>query len=332
MNSDTESLQNQLLAWLLAEDASTEEDFLVESEEINGAKTNSANTASISGASESENMPYPFQLGEIPAVQTRFQAVLKRRLQNQIQDNPPLFPWESQLVDYPDIVDSPSIAWVPAWGWTAQQSKMSLPILMPEKVFQQLLAKCQELLTFPVPFGAKLVGAVESLFPNEAQSLNDLAGMVLRSAYRSADTLEKSTTVEGSFSDLQPRQQMALSLLAAKQLLENLTLTVDAAQEVVEKQWLSTVGTVTLRVKYDRDAEKLIVEAQLPQQGNLKLEGETTSAFAERSTSGIVTLELNSVDLEATYRLAVELQDMDTQPLTFAIVPTNSSELSSNRF
>ncbi|AFY54151.1 hypothetical protein Riv7116_1593 [Rivularia sp. PCC 7116] len=328
MNSDTESLQNQLLAWLLAEDASTEEDFLVESEEINGAKTNSANTASTSGASESELMPYPFQLGEIPAVQKRFQAVLKRRLQNQIQDNPPLFPWESQLVDYPDYVDSPSIAWVPAWGWAAQQSKLSLPIPMPEKVFQQLLAKCQELLTFPVPLGAKLVGAVESLFPNEPQTLNDLAGMVLRSPYRSADTLEKSTTLEGSFSDLQPRQQMALSLLAAKQLLENLTVTIDAAQNVVEKQWLTDVGNVTLRIKYYQAAGKLLVEAQLPQQGTLKLGKDDLQVCAESSVSGSVNLELNSVHQGATYTLAVELQEMDTQPLTFAIVPTNSSELS----
>lgn len=328
MNSDTESLQNQLLAWLLAEDASTEEDFLVESEEINRAKTNSANTASTSGASESINTPYPFQLGEIPAVQTRFQAVLKRRLQNQIQDNPPLFPWETQLVDYPDYIDNSSMSWVPAWGWSAQQSKLSLPIPMPEKVFQQLLARCQELLTFPVPLGAKLVEAVESLFPNEPQALNDLAGMVLRSPYRSTDTLEKSKTVEGNFSDLQPRQQMALSLLAAKQLLENLTLTVDAAEEVVEKQWLTDVGNVILRVKYNQAAEKLLVEAQLPQKGNLKLGEGVSQVVAESPSSGTLNLELNSVQQGQTYTLAVELQDMDAQPLTFAIVPTNTSELS----
>ncbi len=326
MNSDTESLQNQLLAWLLAEDATTEEDFLVESKEINGANSNSANTASTSGASESEDKLYPFQLGEIPAVQTRFQAVLKRRLQNQVQDNPPLFPWETQLVDYPDYIDNSSMSWVPAWVWAAQQSKLSLPMSMPEKVFQQLLTRCQELLTFPVPLGAKLVGAVESLFPNEPQALNDLAGMVLRSPYRSADTLEKSKTVEGSFSDLQPRQQMALSLLAAKQLLENLTLTVDATQEVVEKQWLTDVGNVTLRVKYNQAAEKLYCEAQLPLKGSLKLGKGVCCVFAESSESGIVSLELNSVQLGTTYTLAVELENMDTQPLTFAIVPTNSSE------
>lgn len=328
MNSDTESLQNQLLAWLLADNASTEEDFLVESEEINGATNSSENTASTSGASESDPMPSLFQLGEIPAVQTRFQAVLKRRLQNQIQDNPPLFPWETQLMDYPDYIDNTSMSWVPAQGWAAQQSKLSLPISMPEKVFQQLLARCQELLTFPVPLGAKLVGAVESLFPNEPQTLNDLAGMVLRSPYRSADTLERVAVVEGSYSDLQPRQQMALSLLAAKQLLENLTLTVDAAASVVEKQWLTNVGTVTLRVKYHQVAEKLSVEAQLPLQGNLKLGGDGQQVVAESSFQGIVSLELNSVQQGENYTLAVELEDMDTQPLTFAIIPTASSELS----
>ncbi len=326
MNSDTESLQNQLLAWLLADDASTEEDFLVESEEINGAQIDD-NTASISGASESDSMPYPFQMGEIPAVQTRFQAVLKRRLQNQVQDNPPLFPWETQLIDYPDYIDNPSMSWVPAWGWAAQQSKLSLPILMPEKVFQQLLTRCQELLAFPVPLGAKLVGVVESLFPNEPQTLNDLAGMVLRSPYRSADTLERMPSVEGSYSDLQPRQQMALSLLAAKQLLENLTISVDAHM-VVEKQWLTNVGTVTLKVEYDTGARKLRVEAQLPLQGKLKLGEENLQVVAESDSQGIVSLELNSVQEGATYKLAVELEDMDTQPLTFAIVPTNSSELS----
>ncbi|MEM9922386.1 MAG: PatU [Cyanobacteria bacterium P01_D01_bin.50] len=328
MNSDTESLQNQLLAWLLADNASTEEDFLVECEEINGAQTYQDDTASTSGVSESDSMLYSFQLGEIPAVQTRFQAVLKRRLQNQIQDNPPLFPWETQLIDYPDYVDNTSMSWVPDLGWAAQQSKLSLPIPMPEKIFQQLLTRCQELLTFPVPLGAKLVGVVESLFPNEPQTLNDLAGMVLRSPYRSAHTLERMPYVEGSYSDLQPRQQMALSLLAAKQLLENLTLSVNAAREVLEKQWLTNVGTVILRVKYLQETDKLWVEAELPCTGNLKLEGDNSQVVAESSELGTVSLELNSVQQGATYTLAVELQDMDTQPLKFVIIPTTSSELS----
>ncbi|MEA5598229.1 PatU [Rivularia sp. UHCC 0363] len=320
MNSDTESLQNQLLAWLLAL-AATGEDFLAESEEINWAENSSENTASTSGASESVT-PYPFQLGEIPTVQTRFQAVLKRRLQSQVQDNPPLFPWETQLVDYPDYVDNISMGWVPAPGWAAQQSKLNLPIPMPENIFQQLLARCQELLSFPVPLGAKLVGVVESLFPNEPQTLNDLAGMVLRSPYRSADTLEKMPHVEGNYSDLQPRQQMALSLLAARQLLENLTLSVDAS-EYVSRQWLTNVGTVNLRVKYDQAAQTLRVEAELPQNGKVKLTGENSQVIAESSSGGIVSLELNSVQQQATYTLAVELE-MDTHPLTFAIVPTAS--------
>jgi len=325
MNSDTESLQNQLLAWLLADNATTEENFLVECEEINGAKTYKENTAAPSGASESDSMSYPFfQMGEIPTVQTRFQAVLKRRLQSQVQDNPPLFPWETQLVDYPDYIDNLSMSWVPAHPWAAQQSKLSLPITIPEKVFQQLLAKCQELLSFPVPLGAKLVGVVESLFPNEPQMLNDLAGMVLRSPYRSADTLERMPYVEGNYSDLQPRQQMALSLLAAKQLLENLTLSVDATQEYVSRQWLTNVGTLSLKVKYNQAAQTLRVEASLPQKGILKLTGDACTQIAQSSDQGVVSLELNSVQQGVNYILAVELEDMDTQPLHFTIVPTSA--------
>ncbi|TAF09903.1 MAG: PatU, partial [Nostocales cyanobacterium] len=46
-----------------------------------------------------------FELGEIPTVQERFQAVIKRRLQIEIQNHPPLFPWESQIVEYPEFVE-----------------------------------------------------------------------------------------------------------------------------------------------------------------------------------------------------------------------------------
>jgi hypothetical protein len=119
-------------------------------------------------------------LGEIPTVQERFQAILKRRLQDQVEKNPPLFPWETQSVEYPDCVEEQYLGLVPVWGWTVHQSKLNLPIPLPEKVFWQLLAKCQVLLTSPLPLGAKLVQVVESMFPTDTQVINDLAGLVLR--------------------------------------------------------------------------------------------------------------------------------------------------------
>ncbi|MDB9458524.1 PatU, partial [Dolichospermum circinale CS-545/17] len=117
-------------------------------------------------------------MGEIPTVQERFQAILKRRLQDQIAKNPPLFPWETQLGEYPDCVEEQSLGLVPVWGWTVHQSKLNLPIPLPDQVFWQLLAKCQLLLTSSIPLGAKLVQVVESMFPMDPQSINDLAALV----------------------------------------------------------------------------------------------------------------------------------------------------------
>ena len=63
----------------------------------------------------SMNMPPLSELGEMPAVQNHLQTVLKRRLQSEIDQNPPLFPWESDVQEYPiDIsVDTPAL-------WLAQ--------------------------------------------------------------------------------------------------------------------------------------------------------------------------------------------------------------------
>jgi hypothetical protein len=322
MNSDSESLQNQLLGWLLADDATTGEQTSVHCEEIDGVKNSlQETTTSRSGDFESGGKPQNFQLGEIPTVQERFQAVLKRRLQTQIQNHPPLFPWETQLKDYPDYVDSPLLTLVPNWGWAAQQSKLNLPILLPEKIFRQLLARCEDLVTSSLPLGAKLVQVVESFFPQDSQTLNDLAGMVLRSTYRSVDALEVMPNIEGDYSDLLPCQQMALSLMAAKQLLENLTLAVSPVNPVVEKQWITSAGVLTLKVEYQFQGKvkKLQVQGQLPAQGILKLQGNGSQAIAQSLSPGCLNLELSANQLNQTYTLEVDLKDINQQPLLFVI-------------
>ncbi len=324
MNSDSESLQHQLLAWLLSSDVEASLHPSAECEEIDGVENPLfKTTTSTSGDFESEGIPQTFQLGEIPTVQERFQAVIKRRLQVQIQNHPPLFPWESQLRDYPDYVDSPSIALVPAYAWMAQQSKLNIPVSLPEKVFQQLLEKCQALLISSLPLGAKLVQVVESLFPNDAQALNDLAGMVLRSPYRSVDALEKMPIQESDYSDLGERQQMALSLLAAKQLLENLTLPISDSNPVVERQWLTSAGAINLKVEYQSQGKvtKLCVMGDLPTAGILTLQGNGTQAKAMSSTSGCLSVELYGQPLNQTYTLEVEFPELEQQSLLFVIPP-----------
>ncbi|MEH2253005.1 PatU [Nostoc sp.] len=324
MNSDSESLQHQCLDWLLTDNVKNNEQ-LSGCEENDGVK-NLLNEATASKTSEPKlgGTPQALQLGEIPTVQDRFQAVLKRRLQIQVQDHPPLFPWETQLIDYPDFVDEPSMTLVPTWGWMVQQSKLNLPLPLPERVFRQLLEQCQALVTSSVPLGAKLVQVVENFFPNESQALNDIAGLVLRSTYRSVNTLETIPNIQSDYSDLQPRQQMALSLLAAKQLLENLTLPLSATSPVVERQWLTSVGTLNIRVEYQALGKltKLLVQAELPVKGTLTLRGSGTLAMATSSTSGYLSVELGCEQLNPTYTLEVEFPEIDQQSLLFVISPT----------
>jgi hypothetical protein len=268
-------------------------------------------------------MPQTFQLGEIPTVQERFQAVLKRRLQIQVEKQPPLFPWESQLVEYPELVEERSLALNSTWGWIPQQSKLNLPIPLPEKVFQELLTKCQGLITSSLPLGAKLVQVVEGFFPNESQAINDLAGLVLRSTYRSVNTQDTIPQIQDDYSDLQPRQQMALSLLAAKQLLDNLTLPVSSAHPVVERQWLTSAGTLTLRVEYQSqdNLTHLSVNCKLPAPGTLKLQGHGNQAIANSTTPGHLSVELYCNQPIPVYTLEVEFPELDQQPLLFVISP-----------
>ncbi|QFS43582.1 PatU [Nostoc sphaeroides] len=324
MNSDSESLQSQYLGWLLTDDVKNT-DQSVECEVNDGVK-NLHNEATASKSSEPKlgGTPQTFQLGEIPTVLDRFQAVLKNRLQTQAQEHPPLFPWETQLIDYPDFVDEPSMTLVPTWGWMVQQSKLNLPLPLPERVFQQLLEKCQSMVTSSVPLGAKLVQVVENFFPNESQALNDIAGLVLRSTYRSVSTLETMPNIQSDYADLQPRQQMALSLLAAKQLLENLTLPLSATSPVVERQWLTTVGNLNIKVEYQSVGKltKLLVQAELPVKGTLTLRKSGTLAMATSSTPGYLSVELGCEEFNPTYTLEVEFPEIDEQPLLFVINAT----------
>lgn len=324
MNSDSESLQHYLLGGLLATNVNKYEKNLVDCEENDGVNTIPNEVAtSNSGDADVGGIPQTFQLGEIPTVQERFQAILKRRLQIQIEEQPPLFPWETQLVDYPDRLEERSLV-LTHWGWIAQQSKLNLPVTLPEKIFGELLSKCQGLLTSSLPLGAKLVQVVENLFPNESQTVNDIAGLVLRTPYRSADTLDTMPHLQSDYSDLGTRQQMAVSLLAAKQLLDNLTLPVSPSNPVVERLWLTSVGALTLKVEYQSQGEMtyLRVKSELPTQGILTLRGHGTLAMAESSIPGCLSVEICSGQLHPTYTLEVEFPELEQQPLLFVINPT----------
>lgn len=324
MNRDSESLQHQILCWLLSNDDLTGDNTSVECKGNNGLNDAYPQAAAFtSGAFESELKSQNFKLGEIPTVQERFQAVLKRRLKNQIQSRPPLFPWESRITDYPEYIDNAANALVPCGPWMVKQSKLNLPIALPEKIFSSLIERCQTLVTSSLPLGTKLVQAVENLFPEEPQALNDLAGLVLRTPYRSVDSLEAMPNLNSSYLDLQPPQKMALSLLAAKELLENMTLCISTTHPTIERQWETTAGVVEIRVEYKSQGEetKLCIHYDLPTPGTLTLLSSDSEEMAQSVTSGYLTIELNQHQLDSIYTFELECPEFEHKPLFFAILP-----------
>lgn len=367
MNTDPESFSNELLAWLLRDSnsatypaetgansissgnqahdeplASNQATPAVNDERINPeladldpldsegidfALTNPSEVPAFSPHSGSQSL----KPGEIPTVQDRFHALLKRRLQTEIQRHPPLFPWESEVYAYePDQVDSTVVGQVPKRLWAAQLRNLSVPVAVPEAVLAQLLDQCQDLLQTSLREGVKLVRAVEALFPGHSQTLNELAGMVLAAPSRSgtsngqvgASLLETSTKFPDSYEAATPKQQMALSLLAAHEILNSLTLSVSASQPCLERQWLTGAGLLTLEIRYQPQAEpRLRVQGRLPSGGSLKLQGRAAESIAMREGSGCLSVELFDPQPNQTYPLTVEFQNQDQEPLVFVIHP-----------
>ncbi|MEB3831216.1 hypothetical protein [Phormidium sp. CCY1219] len=286
----------------------------------------------------------PTKPGEIPAVQDRFYALVKRRLQAEILSSPPLFPWETEILDYePENIDFSLAQEVPAMVWSAQLPALSLPISLPEKVLAQILARSQTLVQSSVREGAKLVRAVEELFPDRFTTLNHLAGLVMQmSPTRGSNSSttnpvsktagEFPATYEAATSD----QQMVLCLLAAREIMGTLSMTVRACGHPVERQWLTSAGMLSIQVQYlHRDPEassstesgaSLKVQAQLPCAGSLHLHHGETQTTAQRPHSGVLSVELNDAQPNQTYLLEVRFHNHDNNSLTFVVFPTTDTQ------
>ncbi len=263
------------------------------------------------------------QPGEIPAVQDRFHALLKRRLLLEAQQNPPLFPWEREAVEYeaepPSYEAQPALA--AASVWLHQIRHMNLPIPMPEAVMTELLARCQSVLFSSLREGAKLVRAVDTLFPGQTQLLNNVAGYVMVSPARSKGAKLQDLAIEigeelpESFERAIETQQMALSLLAAREILSTLMLTVSSNQPQLEREWLTELGAFSLKVGYE--AERLRIEAELPCGGSLMFQGEESRSLVDRNDAGRLSLEIREFEVDRVYPLEIRLGEQDL--LTFAV-------------
>ncbi|MGB7085733.1 MAG: hypothetical protein WBD47_09265, partial [Phormidesmis sp.] len=264
-----------------------------------------------------------FNFGEIHAVQERFQALLKQRLRLEYENKPPLFPWESEVSEYPAEVADFAPVGVAAISpvWRTHVSALKVPGLLPTALLDALFERCQKIARSPLKQGVRLVQVVEDLFPDQSDILEPIADMVLVPAYRSDRTTQEAiiqelVNVAGGYSSAMPEQQIALSMLAAQEILGALTFSVEAGEPQQTRNWVTPNGVLEMTVAWQSD--HLTVNAVLPEGGQICLCDGDVENLAMRSQPGALHIVLAHPTPGKTYVLEVSLKG-DAQPLNFAI-------------
>ena len=253
-----------------------------------------------------------FDPGDHPVVQTHFEALVKRRLSQDIAQHPPLFPWEQGLQDYPDQLRSETDV---ASIWLDHLRNLEVPADFPEEVLTELFGHCQRVTRHTLQLGRQLVEAVESLFPDQPQTLAYVAGLVAQPNARSTAT-EAIGPVD--YNTASTQQQIALTMLAARSIFEALCLTVSPLTPSLTRQWITASGPLSVTVS--RLSETLLeVRADLPEPGAMALTGLTDILHGDRSTPGEIILQLTHPHPQTTYTLEVSLGEVVT-PLRFQVV------------
>lgn len=286
--------------------------------------------------------------GDTPVIEERSQTILKSRLRTEIEHHPPLFPWETEIVEYePETIDFTQAQVVPSmFGhhyvhsgveqgigfWTPQLPKINGLMPLPHKVLGQLLEQCSRAMKSNLREWAKLVNVVEkSLFPGHLRELNEMATRLSiaqqhrSSATTDANLWQKMGNLESprAYELATPTQQMLMSLLAAREIIGNLTLELSSRQPKLERQWLTAAGLLSLDIEYQSatatQTAAIKVSATLPCGGMVSLSGGQSHTKSKRSNPGLLNLKLSDRHLEQNYLLEVSLQNSEADSLTFAL-------------
>jgi hypothetical protein len=262
-----------------------------------------------------------FNFGEIHAVQERFEALLKQRLLSEYENRPPLFPWESEVSEYPvEVADLTATAAISAF-WSTHVSALEVPGLLPHALLDSLFERCQVIARSPIKQGVRLVRAVEALFPDQAELLEPIANMVLVPAYRSDSATQLAVTQElanvaGGYDSARPEQQIALSMLAAQEILGALTFSISAERPQETKSWVTPRGALELTVSYRLG--QLTLVATLPAGGDVRLRDGEVEKQAMRSQPGTLDIIWTDSAPDKTYVLEISLIG-EPNPLNFVI-------------
>lgn len=253
-----------------------------------------------------------FDPGDHPVVQTHFEALVKRRLSQNIAQHPPLFPWEDSLQDYPDQMRAePDLTTL----WLDHLRNLEVPAGFPEAMLVDLFGHCQRVASHTQQLGRQLVDAVEALFPNQPQDLAYVAGLVAQPQARSTST-EAIGPVDYRTADRQ--QQIALTMLTARSIFEALSMVVSPLTPSETRTWNTTSGPLMVTVTRLSDV-LLEVRATLPGAGAITLTGLADVLTADRSTPGDLILQLAYPQPQTAYTLAVTLGNI-AMPLRFQLV------------
>ncbi len=339
MNENSDFLYNQILSWLTEEsnsdqsspqggepnqvDSAEESIADGEIEQLNDLDRGQNKEQSLpSGSKKPTQSSQKLDMGDTTQVKNRFQSLLKRKLLAEIESHPPLFPWETENSSYEsESSDSVINNLVPFQRlWMPQLSNLGLP----KKILVQLLDACSTAMQSHRPEGAKMVQAVSALFPKQFQSLNQMAGIVLLSSPARGTELDLPSR---DYDTATTQQQMAMSLIAAREIINNLTINLSPNQPSVERQWQTTVGLVGLEAEYQSAKEEgsvsskasLRVNVRLPKGGSVTLQTPQESAKAERTYPGHLSVELFDWQPGQIYSLEIRLFDPDQTPLNFVL-------------
>lgn len=342
MNTDIETFPESFFAWLLQSDRST---LSAEDKEISILDANDLDCdienwelddldlleseilSSTTDWDFPEASPPPTEVGEIPAVRDRFEALIKQRIKSDLQDHPPLFPWEKEDWEYDtDDLASP-VAAVGENLWIAEVEKLGLPVSIPQEILLKLFQRSQSMLQSSIAEEAKIVRAVEALFPSHSHLLKKFAHQIINFSQNLApvDFSSAKSQFPRSYEAAKENERMVLLLLAAKQIFGFLTLALSPTNELVERQWLSQLGVLTLQAEYKLEAQlirSMRIQCLFPCGGILKLQGGQAYAQTERPDPGYLSVELFDLTPNQSYPLEVRFHQLANNSLIFAICPT----------
>ncbi|AFY39038.1 hypothetical protein Lepto7376_2781 [[Leptolyngbya] sp. PCC 7376] len=255
------------------------------------------------------------------AIEARFQSLLKDRLLQETENNPPRFPWETGTEAYL-IEEQQALQSDHNFLWQPQLTAFEIPFNVPQSVLKELIQSCSKAMQSLNPQGIKLVQAVESLFDVDPMMLHKMANWVV--ATPQPNRSDATAVLEGNYDTANEQQQIVMSMLAAQKIMEQLVISLSPDAAVKSTKFETTAGAIAVEAQYATESESTLgqtirVLVRLPQGGQVTWESAQGSASASRMYPGDLCLTLVDCQPNGIYPVTIALNQADQEPLTIAI-------------